>query len=117
VEATLTGLTGADCNEKCKKLLSRNVDFGENRIVGQQRRWHHPNPIPCPNVAVMPTYRLIHFTNIVLLQELAGFIRVANIFKGFGSILGTFIEKNFFTTGVLDRSALINELFPIRRLL
>jgi hypothetical protein len=52
-------------------------------------------------VAVMLTYRLIHFTNVVLLQKLAGFIRVANILKRFGGILGTFIEKNLFTTRVL----------------
>jgi hypothetical protein len=52
-------------------------------------------------VAVMLTYRLVHFTNVVLLQKLAGFIRVANILKRFGGILGTFIEKNLFTTRVL----------------
>jgi hypothetical protein len=57
------------------------------------------------DLAQMSTYSLVHFTNEVFLQQLTGFIRMANIFKSFGGILGTFIEKDFFTTGVLTSKA------------
>lgn len=47
------------------------------------------------------TYGGINVTNVVFFQEVAGVVRVANIFEGTSGVLGTFIEKNFFPAGML----------------
>ena len=47
------------------------------------------------------TYAALEVADEQALEDLAGFVAVADVFEGFGGILAADVEEDFFTAGVL----------------
>ena len=47
------------------------------------------------------TYAALEVADEQALEDLAGFVAVADVFEGFGGVLAADVEEDFFTAGVL----------------